>query len=204
MKLVKCNWANYSELNSVYFQDMIKRHNIIPWSRKYEYPFVDMNINFADNERKVLEAGALGSILPNIYKDKFDYYALDIGSSILNLNKNFKCFHSDLCKTPFENDFFNIIICVSVFEHMPIGKWKDALIEFERVLKPSGRAIITLDIAYTDTCPFNFKYSEIEKMFSYFGAKIPEKPNDIINSDDSENGKKAGPGLQVLAFILEK
>lgn len=205
MKIVESKWANYSDIKSKFYKSIIEKYKIIPWSRQFEYPFVIENNNFPSKKGfKILEAGALGSIIPSIFAEYSDYHALDIGSEIINTYKNCKCFHNDLCKTPFESNYFDVILCVSVFEHMPEGKWKDALIEFERILKPGCRAIITLDVAYTPKCPFNFKYSEMEKFFSFLNGKLPEKPKDILSSDDSIDGRTAGPGLQVLSMILEK
>lgn len=204
MELIKCNWANYQEMNSDFYKKTIEKNKIEAWSRKYEYPFVMENIGLQTKDKKILEAGALGSLIPHIFCENNQFYNIDIDCKILNAFSGCKNFVSDLCKTRFEDNFFDFVTCISVLEHLPNNKWKNAIDEFNRITKVGGKIIITLDVAYTKNCPFNFSYSELEKFFEYLGYKIPEKPSDIIKSDDSENGSKSGPGLQVLAIVLEK
>jgi SAM-dependent methyltransferase len=41
---------------------------------------------------------------------------------------------------------FDRVFCLSVMEHIPAGIWPKCMAEFERVLRPGGRLVITLDM----------------------------------------------------------
>jgi ubiquinone/menaquinone biosynthesis C-methylase UbiE len=43
--------------------------------------------------------------------------------------------------------YFDRVFCLSVMEHIPVKLWDQCIKEFERVLKPGGRLIITLDMS---------------------------------------------------------
>jgi len=46
----------------------------------------------------------------------------------------------------FPNNYFDRVFCLSVIEHIELNLWQRCIEEFERVLKPKGRLIITLDM----------------------------------------------------------
>ena len=46
----------------------------------------------------------------------------------------------------FRDNYFDRVFCLSVVEHIPEQLWKLCIKEFERILKPGGRLIITLDM----------------------------------------------------------
>jgi len=50
----------------------------------------------------------------------------------------------------FPDNYFDRVFCLSVMEHIPTEIWEQCLREFERVLKPGGRLIITLDMNASD------------------------------------------------------
>ncbi|MGH9749358.1 MAG: class I SAM-dependent methyltransferase [Candidatus Polarisedimenticolia bacterium] len=41
---------------------------------------------------------------------------------------------------------FDRVFCLSVMEHIPVAGWPACMAEFERVLRPGGRLVITLDM----------------------------------------------------------
>ncbi len=47
---------------------------------------------------------------------------------------------------PFENSSFDRIFCISVIEHLPPDIARQGMFEIARVLKPNGRAILTVDV----------------------------------------------------------
>ena len=47
----------------------------------------------------------------------------------------------------FPDNYFDRVFCLSVMEHIPVELWEQSIKEFERVLKPGGRLIITLDMS---------------------------------------------------------
>lgn len=50
----------------------------------------------------------------------------------------------------FPDSSFDRVFCLSVMEHIPIETWGDCMREFERVLRPGGRLIVTLDMSVQD------------------------------------------------------
>ena len=46
----------------------------------------------------------------------------------------------------FPDAHFDRVFCLSVMEHIPSGLWGRCMAEFERVLRPGGRLLITLDM----------------------------------------------------------
>ena len=47
----------------------------------------------------------------------------------------------------FPDNYFDRVFCLSVMEHIPVDLWKRCIKQFERVLKPGGRLIVTLDMS---------------------------------------------------------
>ncbi len=47
----------------------------------------------------------------------------------------------------FPDNYFDRVFCLSVLEHISVDQWNLCIKEFERVLKPGGRLIITLDMS---------------------------------------------------------
>ena len=66
-----------------------------------------------------------------IHKESRDYSNLDI--------------ISDITSIPVENETFDVVMCIEVFEHLPNPV--DALVELDRVLKPGGKLIMTTPFA---------------------------------------------------------
>ncbi len=50
----------------------------------------------------------------------------------------------------FPEHHFDRVFCLSVMEHIPVELWGQCIKEFERVLKPGGRLILTLDMGTFD------------------------------------------------------
>ena len=56
--------------------------------------------------------------------------------------KIIKTIKGDAEKLPFPSDFFDIVICIGMFEYYPLGKVKTFLEEVKRVLKKEGNLIV--------------------------------------------------------------
>lgn len=121
--------------------------------RIVEYPFVYQNLGL--EKGKVLEVGCWGSRLPiELASQGFDVYGVDIVKYPLS-HPNFTFVQADICKMPFQNNFFDVVIAVSTVEHIGLGdpsygdpKYpngdKKAIKEMTRVLKIEGTVIITV------------------------------------------------------------
>lgn len=74
-----------------------------------------------------------------------DYISCDLDSPIAEVQ-------ADICDLPFENNYFDVILCNHVLEH--IKKDQDALTELYRVLKPGGWGIFQVPIDYSRSKTF--------------------------------------------------
>jgi SAM-dependent methyltransferase len=61
----------------------------------------------------------------------------DEGESIIRIT-------ADLCRIPLEDESIDTAISISVLEHLRPAQRKDALREVERILRPGGKAVITM------------------------------------------------------------
>jgi len=94
---------------------------------------------------KILNAGAgTGDVLEIL--DKFGKnYIIDINKKALSLVDKKLCKEklvADVCNLPYKENFFDVVICSDVFEH--IKKDKKAVEEIYRVLKKGGKLIFTV------------------------------------------------------------
>jgi SAM-dependent methyltransferase len=118
--------------------------------RMVELPFVLANLDIENG--RILDAGCVWSRLPlEMASLGHKVWGADLRDYEYS-HPNFTFVKTDLCRTPFENDFFDRITCVSVIEHIGIGYYGDpvgealdrkAVEEFHRILKPGGKLILT-------------------------------------------------------------
>lgn len=113
---------------------------------------------------KVLDAGCgTGVYSFSISKKAKEIYAIDISRKKINYCKKINCFDhlnfeiGDLTKLKYKNNFFNLIICSDVFEHIKDGE--KAFKELKRTLDSKGIMIITVP---TDS-KANQKYYKLYK-----------------------------------------
>ncbi len=128
-----------------------------------------------------------------------DYYPVDIDP-----NQALARYTVDITDIQFENDFFDLIICNHVLEHVTeLGR---ALSEVKRVLKPSGLAILnvplrrsmekTMENPEYNTPELRKKYYGQEDHVRLFGRDYPDilrgagfevnicNPEDLCNVDE--------------------
>jgi len=101
--------------------------------------------------------------------EKFDYNKTDIT-------------HFDGKHIPFENDFFDTIICTEVLEH--VEDYQILVDDIYRVLKQNGEAIITIPWSaryhYIPYDYFRFTPSALSKIFSQFkDVKIQNRGTEV-------------------------
>jgi len=82
-----------------------------------------------------------------IFKEA-DYYGIDISLELIKIAQNKYpqvkfIFNESFLSAPFENEFFDYLICFNVIQHIPSFEYREAFIkEIHRVLKNNGLAII--------------------------------------------------------------
>ena len=114
--------------------------------------------------KKILDAGA-GESQYKIYCEHLDYTAQDfamydgVGDSkgIQKEKRDYSNLDivSDITSIPIENDYFDAVMCIEVFEHLPNPI--EALLELNRVLKPGGKLILTAPFAsLTHYSPYHY------------------------------------------------
>lgn len=111
--------------------------------------------------QKILDVGVgLGRLLEQV--DELERYGMDISSNYLEITstKKINCCLSLIEDMPYQDDFFDIITCTDVLEH--VLDLNLAVKNILRVLKPGGVLIIRVpykeNIAWylSDDCPYEF------------------------------------------------
>jgi SAM-dependent methyltransferase len=90
------------------------------------------------------------------------YVALDLDSPLADV-------HADVTDLPFEDDSFDLIVCLHVLEHVQDDR--KALAEFHRVLRPGGKAMLQVppsDLAVTFEDPSADTPAERQRLFGQF------------------------------------
>ncbi|MEM3723088.1 MAG: class I SAM-dependent methyltransferase [Candidatus Hadarchaeales archaeon] len=114
--------------------------------RIVEYPFVHSNI---ERKGKILDVGCGKSFLPfELASRGHEVYGIDLIDYPHSItHPNFKYIRGDARKMPFKSSFFDVVVSVSVLEHLvEFGPNEDERVvdEIARVLKPNGKFILTL------------------------------------------------------------
>jgi SAM-dependent methyltransferase len=120
--------------------------------RVLEYPFIHEEI--LTGVGKVLDVGSGNSTLPfEIAGKGYQVWSLDLKMGycrFLQMN-NLRFAQQDITNTCFPSEFFDIIMAVSTIEHVGLGIRSinfdgdfAAIKEMRRIIKPSGRLLITV------------------------------------------------------------
>lgn len=194
-------------------------------SRSREYDFVMNNIPSKGN--RILDVGSTGSLLPlKLAKTGYDVYVIDV-RKYHEKHPNLTVVNTDIRNTPFSDDFFGVITCVSTIEHIGLGGYGDpkydgggesAMEEFKRILKKHGRLILTTPFAgeykvlpWGDAYERIYNYEKIRALFK--GWKIlkeeyyiPKKAKHWIKATREEAEKicDAYQKSNLSCFVLEK
>lgn len=129
------------------------------WSRQWEYPFVLNKLRptlSGSGKRRILDAGSGITFFP--YYLGHEYPALDVQCcdrdgtladtfEQINRDSNVKVgfTSSALASTPYDDDWFDCIYCISVLEHT--ADYATIVAELFRLLKPNGKLIVTFDLS---------------------------------------------------------
>jgi ubiquinone/menaquinone biosynthesis C-methylase UbiE len=147
-----------------------------------------------ENKRlKILDAGCgEGHLIAKMYENNKEnlYFGADITDIAADKAKS-RCPYAkitlcNLSKLPFEDNFFDIVVCTEVLEH--IYDFKDVAEELKRVLKTNSYLIIT------------FPNETLWTISRFFLGRKPIKVPDHINSFNPKK-MKAIIGLNLISEI---
>jgi ubiquinone/menaquinone biosynthesis C-methylase UbiE len=97
----------------------------------------------------------------------------------LNFKANYSAKEVDALNLPYENNFFDKIVCISVIEHIKDEGDSAALKEMWRVLKPEGLLIITFPIKKKFEVEYKnkdeYQQNVEKKLDKYFFQRIYDK-----------------------------
>lgn len=108
-------------------------------------------------------------------REGIEYVSVDLYSPLAMVQ-------ADACDLPFEDESFDLAVCVHTLEHIPDDR--QALREMQRVLRPGGRAVLQVppsDLAETREDPSITDPRERERLFGQYdhvrlcGADYPAR-----------------------------
>ncbi|NUU63868.1 class I SAM-dependent methyltransferase [Paenibacillus agri] len=102
---------------------------------------------------------------------------------------------ADLTALPYENEYFDIVFCISVLEHLPLVELYRALGEFHRILNDEGLLILTFEYPTVNLQLMNGLLLEVG--FQYWGETDFELPADAVRTE-------AWGGLNCFRAVLKK
>jgi len=190
-------------INSDYFSKW-PRDTLHWWSRIWEYPYIYYNIsrilknNIAATPVKIMDFGSgvnffpfsLSKIGHEITCVDHDPLCIDNLNSILNSYpvNTIKPVLNQAVDIPYQDETFDIIYSVSVFEHIP--DLKTIVSEMARVIKSEGYLIISFDVSLNNNYELTInKYNDfITNILDKFELWLPYQPihhADVLTSENS-------------------
>ena len=148
--------SNYSKFLS-YGYKTVRKNALCPGTLSLErhrllWLYLDRETNFLSSNLKVLHVAPEQVFYKKFKKLKnWEYFTFDLNSPIADIK-------GDLISTNFKNEYFDLIICNHVLEH--IEDDKSALDEMYRILKYNGISILQV--------PINVKRENIIKLCSTY------------------------------------
>ena len=130
---------------------------------------------FFKKKSKVLHVAPEIAFIKKISSIKnIDYYSCDLNSPLAKIK-------ADICDLPFENKYFDWVLCNHVLEH--IKDDESAIKEIFRVLKPGGKAIMQV--------PLNKNLKKNSNLYDQYEAKARlNLINKIYQSHDNNLNEK--------------
>jgi SAM-dependent methyltransferase len=83
---------------------------------------------------------------PDVFESGTKYYAHGVSQEYIN-RTGLKIVRGDFDKIPLPTDSQDRVYCISVMEHVPPDVRRRGIQEIARILKPGGRAILTVDVS---------------------------------------------------------
>ena len=162
--------------------------------------FVFRNFN-RDGKTKVLDLGCgAGRHVFFMGKENIVPYGVDFSDEGIRYTKELLCTYgmgdyaenmqvASLTKLPYEDQFFDGIVCYGVLYYLDFASIKKAIKEMERVLKPNGK--ILLVVRTTE----DYRYNK--------DNELPEEKNTVIINEENE-GKCAHSENGMLMHFFEE
>lgn len=113
-------------------------------------PFFDLALSYIKENDKVLDVGA-GNGSFSKHCNRNDFYQLDGNQNTVRELKEVysNSFFGVLPNLPFEDNFFNVIHCSHVVEHLAPDEFYETLKEMDRCLKKDGFLIISAPLLWS-------------------------------------------------------
>lgn len=169
--------------------------------RFFEFDFSKKNLtNYLVEKKKILDISSpylFGFYCSSFYKGDYTYINPDLNdlkivrkySSKLDFKMKYSTDNIDATQLPYQNESFDIVLSISVIEHVANEGDSDFIKEIWRVLKPGGIVILTFPIAtkfkieYSDTDTYSLNVNS--KDSKYFFQRIYDETsinNRLLNS----------------------
>jgi SAM-dependent methyltransferase len=134
------------------------------WSRQWEYPYVFTQIQPILKDKttiRILDAGSGVTFFPYYIKSQYvstDVHCTDYDQNLESIYQHINSINGDhrvkfscsnLNALPFEDNWFDLVYCISVLEHT--DDHLKIVEEFHRILRSGGRLVITFDVSLDGT-----------------------------------------------------
>ncbi len=170
-------------------------YNSMAWSRRLELPWVIGQMGPFEG-LSILDVGSGVSPLP-IYLSRKQAKVVSVD---MDIERGLPVGCADRVRAalphlPFRDDSFDVVSCISVFEHVNVGI-PECFAELCRVARK--QVILTFDIALSPFAPYGLSAVELKAFAKMLGIRLAF-PRDILTPTVSEHGKFAGQiGLCML------
>lgn len=172
-------------------------YNSEAWSRKLELPWVIARIGPARGLR-ILDVGPGFSALP-IYLHRH-------GARVVSADPQMSTVHRDgpsrvraaLPRLPFRDSAFDIVVCVSVLEHLPFPL-PDVLAELLRLAR--HRLLLTFDLAFGPLAKLGLSRIELRAIEKAVGSRAIVPPDPLLPSEVEIS--LTGPNVMVGLLMID-
>lgn len=110
---------------------------------------VEMALEECTGGQRILEIGfGTGLAFPNLHDNYKEIHGLDLTADIETVQSVFKFMNTplflqkgDVLRMPYEDNYFDTVLLISILEHLKPLELKQAFSEIKRVLKPGGQMV---------------------------------------------------------------
>ena len=143
----KKNYFDYENIPMGYYDKIFRKKNGV--QSKWHHIHYNLVRKILGNYKKHLDVGCSGGTFINFLDKKKISYGVDVSSNQIKYarkkyqTKKHKFFLVKNNILPFKKNTFDVITNLQLIEHLPMESNKKLIKETYRVLKPSGKLIIT-------------------------------------------------------------